>query len=120
MRILLIVFLLTIFSLNIHAEGFIAGFEDIPLMNGAKQIEDETFAFGNEETRYIEARAILPSKANFNDVKKFYKNVLVQLGWKEQKNRSNSINFERENDILEISAIVNSPLKISIVLKSKN
>lgn len=120
MRILLTAFLFTITSFNIHAEGFLAGFEDIPLIDGAKQIENDIFTFGNEEIRYIETRVSFSAQTTFDDVKKFYENTLTQLGWNEQRNLADTISFMRENDILEISMMANSPLKISIILKSKS
>lgn len=120
MRILFAIFLLTIASFHTNAEGFLSGFEDIPLIDGATQLEKETFSFGNEEARYIEAHIRCVRGTTFGDVKIFYKDSLTQLGWIEQKNLPNIISFARENDVLEISKTANSPLKISIILKSKN
>ena len=38
-------------SAEAFAKNFVSGFEDIPLMEGLKQIESDDIAFGNEETR---------------------------------------------------------------------
>ncbi len=120
LRILLIFFFLTAASFSLNAEEFLAGFEDIPLPNSARQIENETFTFGNEEARYIEARIICKRGETFDSVKKFYKAALTQLGWTEETNQDDLIRFIRENDALEILCMTKFPLKISIILKSKN
>ncbi len=116
------IFILTLsFTFLSFAESsrFISGFEDIPLMRGLKQSETDDFSFGNEETRYIEARLSASSGTSFDDVKKFYKETLKQFGWKKLKDESNRLIFYRENDQLEISRISRLPLKISIILKNR-
>ena len=45
-------------SAEAFAKNFVSGFEDIPLMEGLKQIESDDIAFGNEETRYLEAQLV--------------------------------------------------------------
>jgi len=107
------------FSSFAESSRFIAGFEDIPLMSGLKQSETDDFSFGNEETRYIEARLSAATKTSFDDVKKFYQDTLKQFGWKELKNENSQLVFYRENDQLEINRISRLPLKISIILKNR-
>lgn len=120
MRLFYIVFLFLFFPLSTNAEHFLVGFEDIPLMTGATQTENETFSFGNEEVRYVETYVVFPQNKTFFDVKKFYIETLKQLGWFEHTNNATSISFYRENDLLEILKLAETPLKISIILKNRN
>jgi len=101
------------------AADFVDGFEDVPLMRGLHQIENQNFSFGNEESGLTEA--ILTSKSQmFDNVRNHYKRVLPELGWKLENESDKNFAFKRENDILEFSLINNRPLKILISLKSKN
>lgn len=102
------------------AMDFVSGFEDIPLMDGLKQIESGDIAFGNEETRYVEAQLVAVRKKNFQKVKDFYIKTLPQLGWTLQESSASFLRFYREDDILEINRISENPLKISISLKNRN
>lgn len=52
-------------SAEAFAKNFVSGFEDIPLMEGLKQIESDDIAFGNEETRYLEAQLVAVRKKKF-------------------------------------------------------
>ncbi len=102
------------------ASDFVSGFEDIPLMEGLKQIESDDVAFGNEETRYVEAQLVVVRKKTFQNVKDFYIKTLPQLGWVLQESSQTFLKFSRETDVLEISQISTSPLKISISLKNRS
>lgn len=104
----------------VWAKDFVAGFEDIPLMDGLKQIDNADIAFGNEETRFIEAQMEASEGIDFPSIQKFYQETLPQLGWKEAESQPDFSKFYRENDILEIGKIANYPLKISISLKNRN
>lgn len=120
-RLFLYIFVFGFLTIAASAESknFIAGFEDIPLMNGFRQIENDNFSFGNEETRYIETQIVADNKKNFTEVKKFYTESLKQLGWRESANTTSGIRFYRENDVLEINLISKFPLKIRIILKNR-
>lgn len=121
MRRIYILFLVSIlFSAPAMATNFIDGFEDIPLINGFNQIKSQNFSFGNEESGYTEATIISYQKKNFNEVKNFYKQSLIELGWKLKNDTPDTILFDRENNLLEISLIKKRPLKVLISLKSKN
>lgn len=106
-------------STSVEAKNFITGFEDIPLISGFEQIENDNFSFGNEETRYIETQITTKDKKDFAAVKKFYQESLKQLGWLETKNTTSEIHFYRENDVLEINQISLHPLKVRIILKNR-
>ena len=104
----------------VYAEEFISGFEDIPMMKGFTQQENQTFSFGNEETGYSEAIIITQKNISFSSVQEFYQGTLPKLGWKLLESDNSSCRFGRENDILEISRLSTGPLKLSISLRSKN
>ncbi len=114
-------FLLSVFlGFNSFAMDFVSGFEDIPLMEGLKQIESDDVAFGNEETRYLEAQLVAVRKKSFQNIKDFYIKTLPQLGWTLKESSVSFLRFYRETDILEINRISEKPLKISISLKNRN
>ncbi len=120
-KLLCYIFCLLCFSSSIaSARDFVAGFEDIPLMDGLEQIDSADISFGNEETRFIEAQLQAPDGCTFANVQKFYQETLPQLGWSGEEKNATLSKFRRENDILEIAKIGNSPLKISISLKNRN
>ncbi len=124
MKQILIYFITVLFSITFafetEARGFVAGFEDIPLMEGLKQTESDDIVFGNEETSYREAQLVAVRKKSFKDIQDFYLKTLPQLGWNIQSHEASSLKFSRENEILEIGKISDVPLKISISLKNKN
>ena len=116
-NIFLILFSL-IFSFSQANAAFVEGLEDLPVMDGLTQEPNDAISFGNEESRLVEA--VLTSKTlNFNKVKNFYKNTLPQMGWAYQGMRGNTIIFEREGEVVEISKEDTNPLKVRITVKSK-
>lgn len=120
-RASLVILFSLFFSFKVTAQDFVVGFEDIPIADGLYQSQNNDIIFGNEETRYIETSLTAKTKATtFSSVAKFYKDSLKQLGWRESNSQQNHLLFYREQDILEIVKIKDSPLKISIILKNKN
>lgn len=113
-------FSLLFFSKAVFAADFITGFEDVPLMDGLRQIENQNFSFGNEESGYTETLLQSTRIKNFSDIKNYYKRILPQLGWTLKNESDKNTVFERESDLLEFSLIQIKPLKILISLKSKN
>ncbi|MBP5697997.1 MAG: hypothetical protein J6W96_00530 [Alphaproteobacteria bacterium] len=112
--------ILQLFPLCALGSNFIEGFEDIPLMNGLKQIESQNFSFSNEEAGYTEAILVANKKESFEKIKYFYIDVLPKLGWKLRNSTESSLVFLRDNDVLEISKQQSRPLKIAVNIKSKN
>lgn len=113
--------ILFVFSLMFYIPAqaaFIDGLEDMPIMNGLKQVSNDNISFGNEESRFVEA--VLTSETiNFPKVRDFYVTTLPQMGWIFQGQRDNTLLFEREGEIIEISNESENPLKIRITVKSK-
>ncbi len=102
---------------NVQA-AFVEGLEDFPVPEGLEQIENASLNFGNEEIRLVEVY-MTSEKLNFKQVTGFYKDTLPQLGWKKISESAKRCSFERENEVVEISAETLKPLVINLVLKSK-
>ena len=116
-NIFLILFTLILFC-NESKAAFVEGLEDLPVMEGLTQEPNDAISFGNEESRLVEA-VLTGKKLTFSKVKTFYKNTLPQMGWTYQGMRENTIIFEREGEVVEISKENTDPLKVRITVKSK-
>lgn len=100
------------------ATTFIEGLEDVPIMKGMTQVQNDGISFGNEESRFVEAY-LTTSKSGFKAVEKFYKDTLPQLGWTYQGKRENTLIFYRESEVLEIVQEKAKPLLVRITVKNK-
>lgn len=119
-KILAIMYAILLLVSPALASDFIEGFEDIPLADGFRQLDEQGFSFGNEESGYTEAIITADKHTKFNDAIQFYLNTLPKLGWNlKEKNRTHLI-FIRDGNILEISRLQVTPLKISVNMKSEN
>ena len=116
----IIALLLTTATETFAATSFIDGFEDVPLMDGLRQEGNQDFSFGNEESGYTETLLIAKKNQTYNDIKLFYKGILPEFGWTLVSESDLSLNFTRDNDILDISRQQIRPLKVLISLKSEN
>jgi hypothetical protein len=63
-----------------RADPFVAGTEDVPLMQGLVPVEAGAVVFDKPEGRIIEAQA--RGKLERGAVRDFYRSTLPQLGWK--------------------------------------
>ena len=106
-----------IFSFNAQA-AFIEGLEDVPIMEGLTQQSNDDISFGNEESRLIEV-VLRGESIKFKKVQDFYKLTLPQMGWIYQGKRGNTLIFEREGEIIEITKESDKPLNVRITVKSK-
>lgn len=117
LKTLLIILILT--ATPAFAGGFIDGMDDIPLMDGMRQIHSSNISFGNDESRFDEAY-ITSDRITFAKAAAFYKNTLPQLGWKFVGNKEKALHFERDMEILDIALEKNKPVLIRMTLKSKD
>ena len=83
-------------SYNSYALKFINGLEDIPLYKKMEYVEDSLILFDKIDGRYVSVEIYGDYKEE--EVVKFYKMILPNLGWKERK----SLIFNRNNETLEI------------------
>ena len=90
-----ILFLLIIWIFPVFAQVFLPGTEDIPLMDGLKNVE-ETASFDNPSERLllVSAETTIPSKK----ILSFYQQNLQNLGW----NRKTDTLFYRGDDSFSI------------------
>lgn len=103
---------------NVQA-SFIEGLEDVPLVEGFKQIQKDNISFGNEESRLVEVY-LTSSKVGFKKVEKFYIETLPHMGWTFQGKSGDKLVFDREGEVIEIVKESSKPLVIRITVKSKN
>jgi len=80
MRRLLLVLVLMTAPLVAHADGFVPGTEDLPLMPGLESIAGSAVVFDKPEGRIVESTA--HGTLSRSAVTRFYTQTLPQLGWK--------------------------------------
>ncbi|MDE2227499.1 MAG: hypothetical protein KGL11_00470 [Alphaproteobacteria bacterium] len=80
MRRLLLVLALIAAPLAAHADGFVPGTEDLPLMPGLAPVANSAVVFDKPEGRIVEASA--RGRLTRYDVTRFYAQTLPQLGWR--------------------------------------
>lgn len=116
----IIALLMTVFCLNFahaHADeavdevAYISGFEDLPLMDGMVEREDLNIVFDTVEGRIVQSFA--ETEDSYENVMKFYKETLESLGWVE----SGKDTFSRDDGVLTIEVVEESPLVIKFELK---
>ncbi|MBQ9732268.1 MAG: hypothetical protein IJV97_04180 [Alphaproteobacteria bacterium] len=117
MKKIFIIFTLLLLPFQIRA-AFIEGLEDVPVMEGLQQIQSDGIAFGNEDSRLVEA-VLTSDNLAFSKVIEFYENTLPQMGWIYQGKRDKTLIFEREGETIEISEEQKKPLYVRITVKSK-
>lgn len=76
--------------------GFVAGFEDLPLMPGLTQNADAGTVFDTPSGRIVEAYA--DGEVAAADVAAFYARTLPQLGWRKISDRR----YRREGEHLDL------------------
>ena len=105
------------FMTEAFAVSFVDGHEDIPIMDGLSQVENDNVSFGNEESRFVEA--YLTGKGfSFEQVERFYMETMPQLGWYFSEKGSKSMIFKRDNEIMEIVLEKSTPMLVRITVKS--
>ncbi len=78
------------------ADIFVFGFEDLPLMNGLTQIQQESVLFDTPQGRIVQASAT--GMVTREAVLSFYRETLPQLGW----NAMDDQTYQREGEILRL------------------
>jgi hypothetical protein len=58
-------------------------------------------------------------KQKFDNVIKFYKETLPQMGWQKKNENKDKILFERDGESLEITKESIKPLILRLIVKSK-
>lgn len=90
---------------NAHAQNnepvFFSSLEDIPLMDGLTELNDQTLSFDKPEGRIIESIALITPTLTQEKIIDFYAQTLPQMGWR-VTTTTNGASFSRENDLLEL------------------
>ena len=79
-RLAFALFLSLLCAAAARADSFVAGTEDVPLMQGLVPVESGALVFDKPEGRIVEAQA--HGKLERGAVRDFYRSTLPQLGWK--------------------------------------
>ena len=105
---------------NAAESAFMSGFEDLPLMEGLKQAEDSVVSFDTPSGRIIEAYA-QSNQIGKQKIAEFYDKTLPQLGWKRvsEKNKTASVSYTREGEVLTISVDDGTPASVRFELKTR-
>ena len=100
-------FLITFWIFSVYADSFLPGTEDIPLMEGLKQVE-ETASFDSPQERMV----LISAKMNSSQksVFDFYSQTLKNLGWKEEKPHY----FIRGNDSFSIEILDHNQIQFRL------
>ncbi|MGB4107865.1 MAG: hypothetical protein WBK55_08735 [Alphaproteobacteria bacterium] len=77
---------------------FFSSMQDVPLVAGLAELNDQTVTFDKPEGRIIESVAEIES-GSFDSVKKAYDQALPQLGW----NRITENSYARDNEFLHLN-----------------
>lgn len=111
-KFLLKVCFIVLISLKAHANGFITGFEDLPLIPGWEQNHEASVSFDSVGGRIVRAEIFEDTKSKAN-AKAFYEKTLPQLGWKKRPDGS----YIREGERLTVQYnLVGSVKKVSFEL----
>lgn len=97
LKVSLLFLLFFVFATPVLADDFLAGTEDVPLMQGLTLLSDEIFDFDTEDGRLYFSKA--NTSVDSEKIWDFYRKTLPQLGWVEEETGT----FAREGDVLRIS-----------------
>ena len=77
---------------------FFSSMQDVPLVSGLAELDDQTVTFDKPEGRIVESVAEIES-GSFDSVKKTYEKILPQFGWRPVAENS----YAREDEILHLN-----------------
>jgi hypothetical protein len=82
-----------------HAEVFLAGFEDVPVMPGIAVDPGASIAFDTPAGRIVEAYGA--GTVTRDAVRRYYQTTLPQLGW----TRTGELTFQRDGETLTVEML---------------
>ena len=112
MRFLIFAFIVLLKNI-VFAQDFLPATDDIPLMDGLYQVE-ETATFDSPSEKMTIISTI--SKKNASEITRYYRQVLVNLGWTAQNNN----HYVRGADTLVIEITAGKENSIQFTLVQKN
>ena len=93
----IVIWMILLFCGAVFAQDFIAGTEDIPLMENMVIEDNETISFDTPDGQILNLTGY--TKASQTQVKTFYNNTLKTLGWVPQKGNT----YMRDKDELSLT-----------------
>lgn len=113
----LVIFLTAFFPNPVAHAGqtqFLGVVEDMPLMKGLREIQDDALVFDKAEGRII--KAVAEGGVTADNIRGFYIDTLPQLGWRRLNDlKDGALAFERENERLEIAMEVDNVLSTVVL-----
>lgn len=97
----------------VYAQDFLPATDDIPLMAGLYQVE-ETATFDSPSEKMAIVFAV--SKEKPEQITRYYRQVLTNLGWTEQKNNR----YVRGSDTLTLEITTDKETSVQFTLVQKN
>ena len=85
---------------------------------GMIQPSNDNISFGNEESRLVDT-LLTSDTLSCSQVQQFYIKNLPEFGWYFQGKRKDTLVFEREGEVMDISCESKKPLTIRVTVKSK-
>ncbi len=117
LTLFLMCFCFIVFNAMANEAQFIEGFEDVPLYKNAKLIEEKGINFDTVDGKIVEV--YLEVADSFENLKTFYRESLVELGWQYLAEGRKYIKLSREGENIDIKKINKiSPLIVRITVKS--
>ena len=102
-----------LWNVGVLSQSFLPATEDIPLMDGLYQVE-ETATFDSPSEKMTIISAV--SRQKPAEIIRYYRQVLVNLGWTPQKNN----HYIRGTDTLTIEITSGKETSIQFTLVQKN
>ena len=78
-------------------QSYFSALPDVPMMSGMEEVEDQTFVFDKAEGKVVETAGFL-AESSPEELEKFYREALGQLGWKPFKTGV----FVRDHEMLSL------------------
>ena len=111
-RVLILAGMIVLGALPLWAEeSFFDAIDDLPIMQGLREVVDAVATFDTPDGRIVEAYAE-GEKLTRAEVSRFYEQTLPQLGWV----RSKPDQYRREGEKLRIDFIGKRPLTVRMTL----
>jgi hypothetical protein len=95
-RLAAVLLILAVACLAAHADVFVPGTEDLPLMPGLTAVANSGVVFDKPQGRIVEVQA--SGKVSRSAVQSFYGATLPQLGWKSAGANA----WQREGELLRL------------------
>ena len=107
-RYFLCVFAIFLFVPCAWAEGFFVGLPDVPLIEGAVELEERGLSFDKPEGRILIAAAALDDSISDSQLQTYYSQALPEFGWED----IDGFSYKRGREMLEISVLDEDGLRI--------